>query len=157
SLAHPGEGTLVATQPLTVRTHRTTPLLWFSDARGGYRTSFEANRETIYVSGSDFPAGSTIELYLVADRPSWEVGDPIVDTGGWKGAAHRKRVTPGAQQTSFMVPVWPGGVQRSGRFDLIARVVDAPTEPEPKLRESDLVTHRAESGLTVRGSSAPAP
>ncbi len=145
----PGTGPIVTKLPVPVIASRQSPLLWFSDARGNYRTSFVAGNEPILISGDHLPAGAVVDLFVVGDQMAWEVGDPLVDLTGYQGAAHKERVYLAPGSTSFAIPVWPAVYQRAGRFDLVARVNDPRTGLRSDFRASDLLFHGVETGLHV--------
>jgi hypothetical protein len=68
---------------------------------------------------------------------------------------HKKRVQLATNATSFTIEVWPTVYQRSGRFDLVARVNDPTTTARTAFRSDDLLFHGEETGLHVRPASQP--
>ena len=152
---NPGGGQLLMSAQVPVVAHRATPMLWFSDATGNYRTSFEAGKEEIFVTGENLPAGSSVDLYVVPDRTSYAEGDELKDVTGFEGSSHRDRVHLAPRSTAFTVPVWPGAYQQSGRFDLVGRIDDPAATADTTFHETDLLFHGVETGLEVRPPSAP--
>jgi len=146
---HPGAGPMAASRVVPLVATRQTPHFWFSDAGGRYRTSFEANAEGIWVSGDHLPAGATVDLYVVADRTEWEVGDPIVDVTGFNGVVHKERLLLAPGSTSFSLAVWPAVYQRTGCFDLVARINDPKNLTTTTLLAGDVLAHGWEQGLVV--------
>jgi len=151
----PANGPLVASQGVPVVTPRPAPILWFSDDRRNYRNSFEAGLQAIHVSGERLPAGAVVDLFVVGDREIWESGAELVDVTGFRGSSHRKRVHLAPGSTSFTLPVWPAVWQRSGRFDLVARVVEPGASADARFRDDDLLFHGVETGLEVRPPPPP--
>ncbi|HET6162768.1 MAG TPA: hypothetical protein VFG37_03825 [Planctomycetota bacterium] len=146
--AVPGGGPLVATAPLAVQAPRSAPWIECTDLQGSHRNSFENGKEPLCVSGAGFPAGSTVELYFVADRSQWSDGDPLVDVSGYQARPHRHSVLLGPTETSFTVPVWPAQLQRNGRFDVVARISGGGAT-KAELSPGDLLAHGLETGVHV--------
>jgi len=146
--AVPGNGPLVATAPLTVQAPRSAPWIECTDRQGSHRNTFENGKEPLCVSGAGFPAGSTVELYFVADRSQWSDGDPLVDVSGFQARPHRHSVHLGSTETSFTVPVWPAQLQRNGRFDVVARISGGGAT-KSELSPGDLLAHGLETGVHV--------
>lgn len=144
-----GNGPLVAASAVAVVAPRVAPLLWFADGDGNYRTSFAAGDEAIWVSGSGLPAGAVVDLFVVADRADWRLGDPLVDVTGPNGAPFKERVTLAPGSTSFSVPVWPAVFQRTGVFDVVMRIAPGAASSTTTLLAGDVVAHGWESGLVV--------
>ncbi len=144
-----GAGRLLLAQAVPLQPTRLSPNFWFSDRLGRYRTSFEAGSEDLFVAADHLPAGAVVDLFVVVDRSEWRDGDPLTDVTGAQGAAQKDRITlpPGA--TSFSVRVWPAGLQRSGTFDLVARINDSRTGQATTLRASDSLFHGFETGVVL--------
>jgi hypothetical protein len=67
--------------PLPVKSRR-SPLLFPSDARGRLVNAILARKGDLHVTGTHFPPGATVHLYVVPNRRSWKTGDPILDVSG---------------------------------------------------------------------------
>jgi hypothetical protein len=144
----PGGGNLVASLPLAVQAPRSAPWIECTDTLGRHRNSFENGKEPLCVSGARFPAGSSVEIYFVADRSEWSDGDPLADVSGYGGRPHRHTVHLGPGETTFTVPVWPAQMQRNGRFDVVARVTGGGAT-KPELAPGDVLAHGLETGVHV--------
>lgn len=57
------------------RIDETGPIIYSSDKSGNPLNGFMHRKESVYLTGKNFPAGSKLYIYAVRDRYSWEVGD----------------------------------------------------------------------------------
>ena len=114
---------------LPIAARRTQPLLYPSNAQGVLMNSMDVNRDRFFVSGTDYPAGSTVLLYVVDNRFSWQAGNRFQDISGENGTSDITVVQLDPGQTSFTTEVWPRQRMRRGRYDLISQVV----APNPNL------------------------
>ncbi|MEQ8765838.1 MAG: hypothetical protein RL885_18100 [Planctomycetota bacterium] len=124
------------------------------DARGRFRTSFEAGREPIYLAASGLPKGERFEAWTVADRDHWRVGDLLEDVSGWQGGSSVERFTASGEAVQIVGPIWPAPMQRPGRFDFVLREVTA-VAAEPRLRRADRPGYSLEAAIVLREPSAP--
>lgn len=149
-----GAGRLLLSRALPVQPQRQSPNFWFSDRMGRYRTCFESGREDLFVAADHLPPGAVVDLFVVPDRTDWRDGDEIVDVTGTNGQVQKERVTLAPGATSFSARVWPAGWQRTGGFDLVARINDPRTGATTTLRPTDALFNGWESGLVIE---PPAP
>ena len=112
---------VLARQEVKVKPRR-TPLLYPSNAQGILYNSVDVRKEDLYVTGRNFPAGSTVHLFVVDNQYHWELGDPLVDRTGPAGEAAFETVKLGPEESRFTVKVWDHAHARPGAFDLVARV-----------------------------------
>ena len=146
---HPGQGKLVGKAPVATLAARTSPMFWFSESDGTYRNAFDSGKEMLYVTGTHLPAGAIVDLWVCGEQPGWEVGAAVVDTTGYGGAPHKKRITLAPNSTSFSLAVWPAVYQRAGSFDLVARINNPTSGSGVVLKSGDFVTHDHEAGVHI--------
>lgn len=101
---------------------RRSPLLYPSNSAGILYNALHATNEDLYVTGKNFPAGSLVHLFTVANQYVWNPGDALVDRTGDNGAQAVETVRLGPAQTSFTVKVWDRQRARPGAYDLVARI-----------------------------------
>ncbi len=135
------DGELIQRHPLPIAPQRTQPLLYPSNAQGVLMNSMEVGKDRFYVTGMDYPAGSTVLLFVVDNRFSWQQGVHFQDlTGrGLESDVTIVQLAPG--QTSFTVEAWGQGLPRRGRYDLISRVVSS--APNPATLNSQVQTFQS--------------
>lgn len=149
-----GAGRLITSLAVPRLAQRQSPNFWFSDRLGNYRTSFESQAQDIWVSADHLPAGAIVDLFLVGDRSDWQDGDDVIDVTGAQGSAQKERIVLAPGATSFSARVWPTVLQRTGAFDLVARINDPRTGATTTLRSTDALFHGYEVGLVIE---KPAP
>lgn len=142
---------------LPIDSPRSRPLLYPSTKDGVLMNAMKVRKDAFYVTGTGFPAGSTVEIFVVENRYAWQKGDPFQDLSG-KGATSEVDVVQLAPlQTSFTIEAWPFDRLRSGRYDLIARVEGPSTHPDLPLLNStvqtleteDVVSFGADTGVAL--------
>ena len=144
-------GDLILELEVPVSAERFTPLLYPSTPDGILLNSSEVQRDHLYVTGKDFPAGSTILLLVVPNRYGWSAGDWITDITGPDISQEIDVVRLDDNQTSFTAPVWNADLTRTGAYDLVARIVEhvpdglqvRPLELQP----SDIITSGMDTGV----------
>jgi hypothetical protein len=68
----------VAEVPIKIMTmEETGPMIYASNDKGDPLNIFEPGKESVYVSGKNFPKGANVHIHVVNDRHSWEIGDTI--------------------------------------------------------------------------------
>ena len=138
-------GRLLTQRGLPVRP-RSGPLLYPSNAEGVLTNSRDLAREDVYVTGRNFPPGSTVHVYLVANQYAWKAGDPLRDVSGPEGVAQVEvvRLSPG--QTGFTMQVMSRTHARPGAFDLVARIgVLGP----PALHPADVLSYAEDTAVLL--------
>lgn len=137
------KGELLAERALPVR-KRQRPFLYPSNKEGILLNAADLRKEDLYVTGTHFPAGSTVHLFAVDNQFQWQVGDPLVDRTGERGAAAPEKVVLGADQTRFTVKVWDHRDARPGAFDLVARIGEL---GRPQLRAEDILSFAEDTAV----------
>jgi hypothetical protein len=94
---------------------RTTPMIYPSNEKGILENSVNAATEDLYISGTNFPPGATVQLMAVDNRYVWNRGDTLV-----KRASRTIQLAPG--QTRFTERILRSGEGRPGAYDLVARI-----------------------------------
>ena len=102
---------------------RQSPLLYPSNRDGVLMNAVERGRDPLYFTGSHFPPGSRIMLFLVPNHYGWNRGDAFRDVSGPGGESAIDLVELGPNETGFTVPVWEAETMRPGAYDFVARVV----------------------------------
>ena len=130
----------------------TRPRLLPTDEGGRLRRGLLAGRDPLYVSGRNLPAGSLVDLYLVARQFGWHAGDPFTPVVGSDGTEAVTQVRLRPDETRFDILLWDADRQVPGSYDLIARTV-VPYEfraRERRLRPVDLVSEGLLTTLVIR-------
>ncbi len=124
------EGKLLGTHALPIRASRSEPLVYPSNRAGVLMNSMQVGTDAFFVTGSHFPAGATVLVFVVENRYGWEVGDSFQDLTGQGLSSEVDVVQLGPLETSFTLEPWRANL-RSGRFDIITRVVSStPSLPQ---------------------------
>lgn len=126
---------------------RQAPMLYPSNANGVLVNAFNVANEDVYATGRNFPPGSTVRLYLVRNRYTWNVGDLLTDVSGTAGRPSVKTIRLAANQTSFIEKVWDARNARPGSYDLVAQM--GPQSERPLLRPQDIVSYAEDTGLIM--------
>ena len=116
---------------------RTSPFVYPSDSSGVLENAVNAKDETLYVTGRNFPAGATVQLFLVPNRFGWAANDTFK-------ATVVKTVNLRPTQTGFTAQMVGAGALLPGTYDIIARAGSSGT---PILQASDLVSFGADTGV----------
>lgn len=93
----------------------TKPFVFSADRNGNPLNGFVKGKEDVYVVGGNYPAGSTIRIYLVDDRYSWHSGDALLDIKG-----EYATISLPAGETGFKFLAWDKEHTRIGSYDIIA-------------------------------------
>lgn len=121
---------------------RRTPFVYPSNAQGVLENAVDVRREDLHVSGRNFPAGATVNLFVVPNRFAWRAGDPL-DVPG-EGAVRTIRL--GANETSFTTQVWDRRLARPGAYDIVARIGDV---GRAVLTNEDIVSFGEDTGVIL--------
>jgi hypothetical protein len=123
---------------------RTRPLLYPSNAAGVLENAVNAIDEDLYVTGTNFPAGSAVQIFTVDNQYTWNAGDPLVSRGGGKTTA--VQLKPG--ETRFTVKVANRKTLRPGSYDFIARLGDVAAR-RPILLPNDIISYGDDTGVVM--------
>lgn len=119
------KGAVVGRRPLAIEADRSEPLVYPSNKNGVLMNAMEVGRDPFYVTGAGFPAGSTVLVFVVENRYGWDTGNFFQDLTGPSLGSEVTVVRLGTLETGFTVEPWKADRIRSGRYDIITRVVDA--------------------------------
>ena len=103
----------------------------------GEETDHFQTGEQVYAKGEGFPALTPLDLYVVADSPTWTHGDPLLDLTG----APESSVT-GVDGSLTQILVWSSA--SSGEYDLVADLNQSGTYDS-----GEPVDHLALTGFVV--------
>lgn len=121
-------GELVDRRPLPIRADRSTPLVYPSNRDGVLMNAMQVGKDPFFVTGTHFPAGSTVLVFVVENRREWQMGDTFQDLTGEALHSAVEVVKLGPLETSFTLEPWRADQLRSGQFDIITRVVPSPPD-----------------------------
>jgi hypothetical protein len=151
--------------PIEILADLRKPIIFSADQEGHPLNSFLKGNQDVYAVGKNFPAGSTIRVYVVDDQYTWEDGDPLVDVSGGFQAVELE-----PNQTEFKVKVWDGEATNVGSNDIVADSMPFDGEysggnPEPKDGGSDVGfcvqllsgSSHVEQQMTCKAPSPPPP
>ena len=96
---------------------RSTPMVYPSNAQGVLENAINAADENLYVSGRNFPAGATVQLFLVPNRYGYATNDTFDAVDGAV-----KTIVLGAGQTEFTTELLNAANTVPGSYDIIARL-----------------------------------
>jgi hypothetical protein len=140
------EKRLISSRPLKMK-KRTSPSLYPSNSEGILQNSLNVAREDLFVTGTHFPAGSTVQLFTVDNQYVWNVGDPLIDRTGKLGQQDVKTIKLRPEQTSFTIKTWDHRDAHPGAFDLVARIG---TDLRPQaLRADDILSFNEDTGVIL--------
>lgn len=131
------KGKVLAERTLRV-TPRQRPLLYPSNAEGVLMNALDLHNEDLYVTGTHFPAGSSVRLFAVPNQFTWQVGDPLRDQTGPEGQPEIETVRLKPDQRRFTVKVWDHKNARPGAYDIVAQFGPLSLR-RPVLRASDIL------------------
>jgi len=117
------EGRPLTAVPLPMAPTRQNPLLYPSNRDGVLMNAVERGRDPLFVTGTHFPPGSRIMLFLVPNRFGWNRGDTFRDVSGPGGDSAIEQIALGPNDTSFTVSIWEAERMIPGAYDLVARIV----------------------------------
>lgn len=139
------KGKLLALRDLPMRP-RVSPLLYPSNEFGVLENAVDAQREKLWATGRNFPAGSTVHLFVVPNQSGWQVGDALEDPSGDKLEHAVETIQLGSTQTSFTVDVWTEDL-RPGAYDLVARIGSAVGPAQ--LQANDVLSFNDDTGVVL--------
>jgi Cutinase len=128
------------------------PRLHSATESGALRRGLLLGEDGLRVRGHRLPAGSIVDLYLVKSRHDWRPGDTFAPVRNPNGREVTQRVQLEREETGFEVMLWPRDQVRTGRYDIIARIV-VPHEyraEEPILRRTDIVSDKRITSVVIR-------
>lgn len=140
-------GDLVERFPVPWLQKRTEPHLYPSNSEGVLQNAYQVGEEDLFITGRNFPPGARIALFVVDNQYEWFEGDEFADVRGEVRAG--QVVELGDDETEFTVRAWAGKDVSSGRFDIIARILD-PDDPRRRLfelNEDDIVSYGPDTGF----------
>lgn len=126
---------------------RQTPLLYPSNSDGVLMNSFDAQNDDMYVTGKYFPAGSTVNVYTVANKYVWNTGDPLTDVSGDNGSSNVKTVKLKPNQTQFTAKIWSKNTSHAGSYDLVAKI--NPQPGKAVLAKSDILSYAEDTAVLM--------
>ncbi|GEM_PF-634789 len=98
----------------------------------------------VYLKGTKFGAGKTIQLLVVQERNNYAIGDAFTDVSG-DGI---ESVTTDATGKFNATRIWNGAV--AGAYDVVAD-----TEPFGQFNAGDVISEPYTTGLIVQGGATP--
>src|SRR6185436_16925584 len=134
------DGRLLATRDVRPRP-RTAPFVYPSNAEGVLENAVNARDEALHVTGRNFPAGATVQLFLVPNRFGYGVGDPFEPVNDAV-----RTITLERGQTGFTVELVPRTRLRKGAYDIIAR---AGNGAERRVQSDDVISFGEETGVVA--------
>lgn len=141
------KGRIAGRKKLTFK-KRQKPMVYPSNQKGILVNSFNVMKEDVYVTGKNFPAGSTIDLFAVENQYVWNINDKLTDVSGKNRGSEIERIKLEENQTDFTVKVWDHANGFPGSFDIVARIVmDPDAEQVLRLRENDILSYGEDTGL----------
>ena len=130
----------------------TRPRLYSATSEGAPRRGLLLEQDELTVRGTNLPAGSLIDVYLVARQSDWREGDPIQPIVDPDGREVMATIALGADEREFSTLLWARDRIRPGGYDLVARAT-AEREygrEERRFRAGDLVSDRFGTSVVVR-------
>ena len=137
---------IVATKLIKIA-KRKTPMLYPSDEKGVLMNAFDVENDIVFVTGKNFPAGSTVRLYTVANKYIWNVGDPLKDISGANGSQQIRTVRLKPGQTKFTIKIWSKNSGHPGSYDFVAKINDR--RISHKLREADILSFGEDTAVLM--------
>jgi hypothetical protein len=132
------EGRVLATRDFRPRP-RKSAFVYPSNDAGVLENAINARDENLYVTGRNFPAGATVQLFLVPNRYGWGTNDRFNPTVA-------RTITLGAAETGFTAEILQAGTQIPGTYDIIARVGGDTT---PVVQANDIVSFGEDTGVVL--------
>jgi hypothetical protein len=90
------------------------PFIFSSTPEGDPTNAFKQKAEGVFVSGRNFPPGALLQIHVVRDRYSWNLGDQM-DPEPIRTIKYR--LDDG--QRDFTTAIWPVAETESGTYDLV--------------------------------------
>lgn len=126
--------------------------LYSATKSGSMQRGLLLGQDELRIAGTNFPAGSLMNVYLVRRRFGWKTGDHIVPVKNPDGGEVVQTIQLKGQETDFNILVWSHEQLQLGSYDIIARVV-LPHEyqkDERTLRPTDIISERFISSVVIR-------
>ncbi|MFX0199466.1 MAG: hypothetical protein ACFFCW_25370, partial [Candidatus Hodarchaeota archaeon] len=101
--------------PFEIVDRKDQPQIFSADRNGNPLNGFIIGKEDIYVAGRNFPSGSSIRIYIVNDKYTWQDGDELIDVSGGYEIVNLE-----SNQTGFKKLVWNKDSVKIGCYDIIA-------------------------------------
>jgi len=122
-------------------------IIFSSDGKGNPLNGFLHEKEDVFATGKNFPPGSTVHIYVVQDRHSYESGGLISD-----------RTKPiimqlDNRQRDFTTQIITADRTKIGAYDLIVEY----KHPDNFISYSDLIDSEFGVGFTVFKDGLPSP
>jgi hypothetical protein len=126
------------------------PAVYVADRNGCPRSGLTQRLDDVYVIGRNFPAGSTVRLFVAQDQRRWKEGDGFRDLTGVNGGPEVEGVKLGEKQRNFFVRVWPRDRLTTGAYDVIARYTDV---ERLAIDARDVISASQDVGLLVQADA----
>jgi hypothetical protein len=140
------KGNILGDRQLTFRP-RQSPMVYPSNKDGVLSNAYNLQKEDVYATGKNFPAGAIVQLFAVNNQYVWKIGDKLADESGKDQSPAAESVTLGPNQTSFTVKIWDHGVGRPGSYDIVARI--GKEAREQVLRPDDILSYGEDTGMIL--------
>ena len=114
-----------------------------------FNSTDEQDEVNMFVNGQDFPAGSTIQVYVVKHRSEWVVGDDFKDVTGSETEPDVDVFQLAPDATSFNQKVWSSSDDTpilDGNYDVVVRVGE---DQEAVLKADDFVSTGSEASAVL--------
>ena len=150
------QGTVIGRYPLPIVRERddSPPHFYFSNAQGCLMNSFIKNRDFVYLTGRNVPAGATIQIFLVTNQYGWRPDMRLRDVRReYQNKPHIIRLKE--NQTTFTEMLWQADLIQAGAYDAVVRINRQ--ELTPKLFKDDIVTYTLDTGMMVQFLSYDPP
>lgn len=134
------DGRLLATRAFRP-SPRYSAFVYPSNEKGVLENAVNAHDEDLYASGRNFPAGATVQLFLVPNRFGWAAGDTFKAV---PDAVKTIQLAPG--QTAFTTRLLGRGSAVAGAYDIIARVG---TNTAQVISATDVISFGEDTGVVL--------
>lgn len=114
-----------------------------------FNSTDEQDEVNMFVNGQDFPAGATIQVYVVKHRSEWVLGDEFRDVTGSEAEPDVDVFQLAPDATSFNQNVWSSSEDSpilDGNYDVVVRVGE---DQEAVLKADDFVSTGSEAAAVL--------
>ncbi|WP_069471546.1 nidogen-like domain-containing protein [Candidatus Marithrix sp. Canyon 246] len=114
-----------------------------------FNSTDEQDQVNMFVNGQDFPAGATIQVYVVKHRSEWVLGDDFRDVTGSETEPDVDVFQLAPDATSFNQNVWSSSDDTpilDGNYDVVVRVGE---DQEAVLKADDFVSTGSEASAVL--------